>query len=110
MTGAAGERPTAVFISDVHANLEALEAVLDEAGGRRDEDGQEQVPLYCLGDVVGYGASPNEVLDLIRERRVTCILGNHDVAVLTGSVSGFNSTAAVAASWASRRLSDENRR
>lgn len=64
----------AIF-SDVHANIEALSAVL-EAYGREQID-----EFYCLGDVVGYGASPNECADIIRETAKVTILGNHDAAV-----------------------------
>jgi putative phosphoesterase len=95
------ERPGEfAFISDVHSNLEALQVVLDEIGGRE---------LYCLGDVVGYGASPNEVISLLREKKATCVLGNHDLAAVDSNPSGFNSRAAVAAVWTSRRLRDANR-
>jgi len=89
------------FVSDIHSNLEALNAVLDEVGDR---------PLYCLGDMVGYGASPNQVIDLLKERRATVVIGNHDYAALTGTPSGFNSRAAVAVVWNSRQLTDVNRR
>ena len=71
------------FISDVHSNLEALEAVLKDIGGK---------VTYCLGDSVGYGASPNEVIALLRKEGVACILGNHDYAVLSGRLNEFNST------------------
>ncbi len=64
----------AIF-SDVHANIEALSAVL-EAYRRESVD-----EYYCLGDVVGYGASPNECADLIRNLAKMTILGNHDAAV-----------------------------
>lgn len=64
----------AIF-SDVHANIEALSAVL-EAYRREGID-----EYYCLGDVVGYGASPNECADLVRELAKVTILGNHDAAV-----------------------------
>jgi putative phosphoesterase len=90
----------AAFISDVHSNLEALRAVLSDFG---------EGPVYCLGDVVGYGASPNEVIDLLRERGAVCILGNHDYAALTGDVSSFNAMAAMAIIWTSRQLTDESR-
>ncbi|MDA4136168.1 MAG: metallophosphatase family protein [Thaumarchaeota archaeon] len=88
------------FVSDVHSNFEALRAVLDDMGRR---------PLYCLGDSVGYGASPNEVVDLLKEKGATCVLGNHDFAALNADPSGFNSRAAVAVIWTSRHLSDENK-
>ncbi|MBI5513008.1 MAG: metallophosphoesterase family protein [Deltaproteobacteria bacterium] len=63
------------IFSDVHANLEALSAVL-EALRREAPDVQ-----YCLGDVVGYGGSPNECADLVRATAAVTILGNHDAAV-----------------------------
>ena len=88
------------FVSDVHSNLEALEAVLDEVGRLR---------VYCAGDIVGYGASPNEVLRILRDIGATCVVGNHDVAALTGDVGDFNARAAMAAVWTSQHLSDESR-
>ncbi len=63
------------IFSDVHANIEALSAVM--AGFQS----QEIDEYYCLGDVVGYGASPNECADVVRETAQVTILGNHDAAV-----------------------------
>lgn len=64
-----------LVVSDIHANYEALEAVLKDAGAV-DE-------TWCLGDIVGYGPDPNLCVDLIRERpNLTCILGNHDMGML----------------------------
>jgi predicted phosphodiesterase len=63
------------IFSDVHANIEALSAVME---AYRQEDVDE---YYCLGDVVGYGASPNECADIIRKKAEVTILGNHDAAV-----------------------------
>jgi len=63
------------IFSDVHANIEALSAVMESFA---DEEVDE---LYCLGDVVGYGGSPNECADVIREVAEVTILGNHDAAV-----------------------------
>jgi len=62
-------------LSDVHANLEALQAALAEADAR----GADAV--VCLGDVVGYGPDPGPCVDLIRERCVAVVMGNHDAAV-----------------------------
>jgi predicted phosphodiesterase len=92
--------PRLAFISDVHSNLEALEAVLGDIG---------ETETYCLGDIVGYGASPNEVTGLLREKNVTCVLGNHDFAVLSGKVSEFNARAMQAVTWTIGVLSEENR-
>lgn len=82
-------------ISDVHANLEALQAAL------RQIDADE---VYCLGDLVDYGAQPNEVIRLIRERGAKCIMGNHDWAALTGDTSMLNPRAAMSSVWSRRAL------
>jgi putative phosphoesterase len=88
------------FLSDIHSNLEALSAVLKDF---------RKGPVYCLGDIVGYGASPNEVIDLLIERGAVCLVGNHDYAAMTGDVGSFNARAGMAAVWTSRRLTDESR-
>jgi len=62
-----------LVVSDVHANLNALEAVIQDAG-RFDQ-------VWCLGDVVGYGPEPNECISRLREFDLTCLAGNHDLAV-----------------------------
>jgi len=67
------------FISDIHSNLQALQAVLDFV----DSEGIEEI--YCLGDVVGYGADPKACLDLVRDRCAGIVLGNHDLAVASES-------------------------
>ncbi|MDV3244448.1 MAG: metallophosphatase family protein [Nitrososphaerales archaeon] len=88
------------FISDVHSNLEALEAVLGQLGKEE---------LFCLGDIVGYGSNPNEVIQLLKDRRAVAVRGNHDEAVLTGDTSWFNARAAMAAKWTTGQLSEESR-
>ncbi len=92
------------IISDVHANLEALQAVLkavDERGASR---------ILCLGDVVGYGGSPNECLNLVRERCQMVLLGNHDSAASGGGEAArFNPNAKAAALWTAKVLTHENR-
>ena len=60
------------FISDIHANMEALNAVLQEI----DKHGADMI--ICLGDVVGYGPNPKECIDIIRSREIPTIKGNHD--------------------------------
>lgn len=62
-------------ISDIHANLPALEAAVDAI------DGKDAQVVYCGGDLVGYGPHPNEVCRLIEERRIPTIHGNYDYAV-----------------------------
>jgi diadenosine tetraphosphatase ApaH/serine/threonine PP2A family protein phosphatase len=84
----------AAVLSDVHSNQPALAAVLAAV----DEAGVDE--LWCLGDVVGYGAQPDACADLIRERCAVCLVGNHDLAVLGGlDISSFSDTAAVAVEW-----------
>ena len=60
------------IIADIHANLEALEAVLADSR----EQGCER--YVCLGDVVGYGANPKECLEIVRKMEMSCVKGNHD--------------------------------
>jgi diadenosine tetraphosphatase ApaH/serine/threonine PP2A family protein phosphatase len=92
------------LISDIHGNLEALEAVLAELGRRRPDR------VFCLGDVVGYGASPNECLNHVRERCSLVLLGNHDAAASGGpEAARFNIYARVAAEWTSKTLTRDNR-
>jgi diadenosine tetraphosphatase ApaH/serine/threonine PP2A family protein phosphatase len=84
----------AAAISDVHANLPALEAVLDAVEAAAVEE------IWCLGDVVGYGADPDSCADLVRERCDLCLVGNHDLAVLGGlDVAAFSEAAAAAVAW-----------
>lgn len=91
------------IISDLHANLEATLAVLDKIG----EIGVDQI--VCLGDVVGYNANPNECVDLMRDRKIPTICGNHD-AVACGLEEpwGFNPIALSAAKWTRDTLTDSN--
>lgn len=90
-------------ISDIHGNLEALQAVLRDVPG-----GVEKI--YCLGDVIGYGASPNECCDLVREMEMPVISGNHDLAVtdLSTDLAWFNPVAAAAVQWTRERLRGDN--
>ncbi|HEX6762087.1 MAG TPA: metallophosphoesterase family protein [Gaiellaceae bacterium] len=81
-------------ISDVHGNLQALEAVLGDIV----REGADET--WCLGDVVGYGPHPNECCALVRGRASLCLCGNHDLAVIGGlDVSDFSGDAAAAARW-----------
>ncbi len=81
-------------ISDIHANLPALEAVLAST----DAVGVDEI--WCLGDVVGYGVEPDACADLVRERCNICLVGNHDIAVLGGlNISAFSEAAALAVEW-----------
>jgi diadenosine tetraphosphatase ApaH/serine/threonine PP2A family protein phosphatase len=91
-----------LVISDLHANLTALEAVLADAGPV-DE-------IWCLGDVVGYGPDPNEVVERLRGLpNLTCILGNHDVAVLGQmDYAVFNTEARKSLLWQKKHVTAAN--
>jgi diadenosine tetraphosphatase ApaH/serine/threonine PP2A family protein phosphatase len=80
------------IISDIHCNLQALQAVLDHVSQFRPDR------IYCLGDILGYGPSPVEVVDLIRDRCEVSLMGNHEWAVLHQPV-GFNQAAREASLW-----------
>jgi predicted phosphodiesterase len=83
-------------LSDIHSNQPALEAVLEAVAGVDVEE------IWCLGDVVGYGAQPDACAELVRERCDLCLVGNHDLAVLGElDVSSFSETAAAAVEWTS---------
>jgi len=79
-------------LSDIHSNLEALTAVLADIEKRGIKT------IYCLGDVIGYGANPKECLDLIIEKAKWCVLGNHDYATLY-EPTNFNYGAEQASFW-----------
>lgn len=92
-------------VSDIHSNLEALDAVLaaaDEAGCQR---------VIVLGDIVGYGADPDAVIARLADRKALAIAGNHDLAA-TGAfdVTWFNDVAARAIRWTAETMSDDARR
>jgi len=92
----------ALVISDIHSNLEALETVLDVAPPC------DQV--WNLGDIVGYGASPNEVIDRSRQLKGLVVRGNHDRACSQDAdISDFNSEGAQAILWTREVLTGENR-
>jgi predicted phosphodiesterase len=92
-----------LILSDIHANLTALDAALAAAQGKWDQ-------AVCLGDVVGYGPDPNEVVDRIREINATTIRGNHDKAGSgLASAEDFNPVARNAALWTRDKLRPELR-
>ena len=90
-----------LIISDIHANREGLEACLAAAPAHD--------ALANLGDVVGYGASPNEVVELVRKQLTPVVRGNHDRACsgLT-DLADFSALAAQAARWTQRALSADS--
>jgi predicted phosphodiesterase len=92
------------IVSDIHANLEALEAVLE------DIDAQSIDETVCLGDIVGYGADPNECVDLVKQRCPISVLGNHDAASLSLlSTQNFNIHARIAIEWTAGNLLEATR-
>lgn len=92
------------IISDIHGNLPALEAVLRES----ERLGADE--WICLGDVAGYGANPNECIDLVRSRCDVCVLGNHDEAAREdSSVTSFNPLALEAILWTRSELTASSR-
>jgi predicted phosphodiesterase len=93
-----------LILSDIHSNLDALEAVLDSVQGQWDE-------LLVLGDLVGYGGEPNGVIDRIRGLEPLAIIrGNHDKAACgIDDASNFNQIAKYAAVWTGETLTEENR-
>ena len=98
-----------LILSDVHANLEALEAVLAAAAGRYGR-------ILCLGDFVGYGADPNAVVEWAREHVTVSIRGNHDRASAAFDPGGpdgietFSPSAQASTLWTRDALTTENRR
>jgi predicted phosphodiesterase len=90
------------LISDIHSNLESLEAVL------ADIRGQEVDEIYCLGDLVGYGPNPREVIDEIMKCKM-CLLGNHDQGALFDP-EGFNTGAERAIFWTREQLENADAR
>lgn len=91
------------ILSDIHSNLEALQAVLAHTK-------QQNVTHYvCAGDIVGYGPNPRECLDLIRGLNCPVVMGNHDEYCASSSdLAGFNPMAAEAIKWTRDQLSPEH--
>jgi predicted phosphodiesterase len=92
------------ILSDIHSNLPALEAVL----ARLERVGVDRI--LCLGDIVGYGASPNECCDLLRSAGALSVQGNHDrAAVQPGEERWFTPAAKRCILWTREQLTEENR-
>jgi predicted phosphodiesterase len=91
-------------ISDIHSNRQAFEAVLEAVA---DSEASE---IWCLGDLVGYGADPNACVDMARRHAAVCLAGNHDLAVAGQiPITDFSRGASVAAQWTQDVLEPENR-
>jgi diadenosine tetraphosphatase ApaH/serine/threonine PP2A family protein phosphatase len=91
-----------LVISDIHANYTALQAVLEDAG--------ESDEIWCLGDLVGYGPDPNAVVEEVSELpHLTCLLGNHDVAVVGRMpLETFNGDARRSLTWTEQVMTADN--
>ena len=92
------------IIADIHANLAAFTAVLDDIKRRGEVE-----ETWCLGDVVGYGPEPHQCLEFLRQYKHICVAGNHDWAAI-GKIdtSDFNPDAAAACHWTAQQLSPED--
>jgi diadenosine tetraphosphatase ApaH/serine/threonine PP2A family protein phosphatase len=92
----------ALIISDIHANLTALETVLAQAG--------EVDAVWCLGDIVGYGPDPNECIARLKTLgNLVCLRGNHDAAAVGDlALEGFNLEAQISIDWLRHQLSPES--
>jgi diadenosine tetraphosphatase ApaH/serine/threonine PP2A family protein phosphatase len=100
-----GSGPTRVaLLSDVHGNLPAFEAVLADIRSTGVD------AIWNLGDLVGYGAQPDECVELARETCDLCLIGNHDLVVIDKlEVNDFSANAATAALWTRDHIKDESR-
>jgi predicted phosphodiesterase len=91
-----------LILSDIHANQEALQAVLEDARGQYDR-------IICLGDLAGYGAEPNEVIEWARSNVAAVIRGNHDkICVSDESLEAYHPSARASTDWTRRTLSPQN--
>ncbi|HEX4484188.1 MAG TPA: metallophosphoesterase family protein [Solirubrobacteraceae bacterium] len=90
-------------ISDIHANRQAFEATLEAVAA------SDAAELWCLGDLVGYGADPDACVELAREHAAVCLAGNHDMAV-TGEIplDEFSRGASLAAQWTREVIAPRN--
>jgi predicted phosphodiesterase len=90
--------------TDIHGNRQAFEAVIAAA------EEAEADELWCLGDLVGYGAEPDACVALAADRCAICLAGNHDLAVVGElSLEEFSRGAALAARWTQEVISEETR-
>ena len=91
------------LLSDVHGNLPAFQAVLENVRAKEADE------VWCLGDLVGYGAQPDDCVALARESCQLSLAGNHDLVVMGKiDIREFSSSAAVAADWTRGHISDDS--
>jgi diadenosine tetraphosphatase ApaH/serine/threonine PP2A family protein phosphatase len=92
------------LVADIHANLAAFTAVLEDIARRGEIE-----EMWCLGDIVGYGPDPNQCLELLRRCKHVSVCGNHDLAAIGKlDLRRFNPDAAFAARWTEKQLSREH--
>src|SRR4051794_6697838 len=92
------------ILSDIHSNLEALQAVLEDARA------QGCTKFVCLGDIVGYNANPKECLKIIQDLECPVVKGNHDEQVsIVRTTEGFNELAEEAIDWTRAQLSPDDK-
>lgn len=90
-------------ISDIHGNQQAFEAVLEAIAA------SDAAELWCLGDLVGYGADPDACVELAREHAAVCLAGNHDLAVVGEvSIDAFTRGAGISVQWTREVIRPEN--
>ena len=95
-----------LILSDIHANLEALTSVLEDAESQGGVD-----EIWCLGDTVGYGPDPVACLDALQSRPNFTVAGNHDLAAIGRvDVDLFNNSARLAAQWSARNIGGPEKR
>jgi diadenosine tetraphosphatase ApaH/serine/threonine PP2A family protein phosphatase len=91
------------IVSDIHGNRQAFDAVLEDVGS------VEHDAIWCLGDLVGYGADPDACVELARAGTDLCLVGNHDLAVRGDlPLTEFSRGAALAAEWTREHIAEEN--
>jgi predicted phosphodiesterase len=91
-----------LIVSDIHANMEALRAVLDDSRGRYEK-------ILCLGDLVGYGADPNPAVEWARANLTAIVRGNHDKACCGNEpLEDYHPAARMSATWTREELTSEN--
>jgi predicted phosphodiesterase len=92
------------ILGDIHANLEALQAVLEHAKS------QKVTHFACVGDIVGYGPNPKECLDIVRQMNCPIVKGNHDeYCASENHLEGFNPMAAEGIFWTRKQLTDDDK-
>lgn len=92
------------LISDIHANLEAFQAVLEDISKRKLKN------ILCAGDIVGYCANPNECCSLIREKKIVTVKGNTDYDAATlNNLKSYDESTIKSLQWTNKQLSDENK-